>query len=57
MDDVFAELDQGRSERIMDLIDGGRAGQVILTAPKESDIRLRRDVLPRWSIDAGRISA
>lgn len=57
MDDVFAELDQGRSERIMDLIDGGRAGQVILTAPKESDVRLRRDVLPRWTIEAGRISA
>lgn len=56
MDDVFAELDEGRSERIMDLIDGGRAGQVILTAPKESDVRLRRDVLPRWSIEAGRIS-
>lgn len=57
LDDVFAELDQGRSERIMELIDGGRTGQVILTAPKESDVRLRRDVLPRWSIEDGVISA
>jgi len=57
MDDVFAELDAGRSERIMELIDRDDAGQVILTAPKESDVRLRTDVLPRWSIAAGRISA
>ena len=57
MDDVFAELDQGRSERIMELIDGGRTGQVILTAPKEADVKLRRDVLPRWSIEAGVITS
>ena len=57
LDDVFAELDQGRSERIMELIDGGRTGQVILTAPKEADVRLRRDVLPRWSIESGVIRA
>jgi len=57
MDDVFAELDAGRSERIMELIDRDDAGQVILTAPKESDVRLRTDVLPRWSIAAGEISA
>ena len=55
MDDVFAELDAGRSERIMELIDQGDAGQVILTAPKASDVRLRSDVLPRWSIAEGRI--
>jgi len=57
MDDVFAELDAGRSERIMQLIDRDDAGQVILTAPKESDVRLRTDALPRWSISAGVISA
>lgn len=57
MDDVFAELDAGRSERIMQLIDRDDAGQVILTAPKESDVRLRTDALPRWSISAGVINA
>jgi hypothetical protein len=32
-------------------------GQVVLTAPKESDVRIRRDTLPRWRIDGGRVSA
>lgn len=53
MDDVFAELDAGRSERILDLIEREETGQVILTAPKESDVRVRRDVLPRWGIRGG----
>lgn len=55
MDDVFAELDAGRSERILDLIEREETGQVILTAPKESDVKVRRDVLPRWGIRGGRI--
>lgn len=57
LDDVFAELDEGRSERILHLMEGRRTGQVILTAPKESDVRLRRDRLPRWHIANGRIEA
>jgi len=57
MDDAFAELDEGRSERIMQLIDREETGQVILTAPKEADVRLRTDALPRWTIAGGRISA
>ena len=44
-----------------DLIDEGRrsarqeeeTGQVFLTVPKESDVRLRRDSLPRWRIRGG----
>lgn len=55
MDDVFAELDANRGERILDLIDREETGQVILTAPKESDVRIRRDTLPRWRIEDGRI--
>jgi DNA replication and repair protein RecF len=55
LDDVFAELDEGRSERILDLIDGGDAGQVVLTAPKDADVRFRKDTLPRWRIRAGEI--
>ncbi len=56
LDDVFAELDDGRSERILNLIETEEAGQVLLTAPKEADVRLRRDSLPRWRIRAGAIS-
>lgn len=55
MDDVFAELDPSRSERILRLIEREETGQVILTAPKESDVRIRRDTLPRWRIEGGRI--
>ncbi len=53
MDDVLAELDPGRSERVMALMEEEETGQVLLTAPKESDIRLRRDSLPRWRIRGG----
>jgi DNA replication and repair protein RecF len=55
VDDVFAELDEGRSARALDLLEREETGQVILTAPKASDIRLKRDALPRWRIAAGRI--
>jgi len=57
LDDVFAELDAGRSERVMEVMEGEHAGQVVLTAPKEADVRLKRDVLARWRIAEGRISA
>jgi len=53
MDDIFAELDPGRSERVLALMEEEETGQVLLTVPKESDIRLRRDSLPRWRIRAG----
>jgi hypothetical protein len=33
------------------------AGQVLLTVPKESDIRLRRDSLPRWRIKNGAVES
>lgn len=57
LDDVFAELDAGRSERILDLMEREETGQVILTAPKESDVRFRSDALPRWHIHCGQIEA
>ncbi len=53
LDDVFAELDEGRSRRVLELIERSETGQVILTAPKESDVRIRRDSLPRWCIEKG----
>jgi len=63
LDDVFAELDPGRSRRIIRLFEAGGHGQVLLTAPKESDVDLGplagtrvRDVA-RWRIAHGRIGA
>lgn len=56
LDDVFAELDGGRSERILHLMEKEEVGQVLLTAPKESDVRIRRDALERWSIAAGTVA-
>jgi len=57
LDDVFAELDGGRSERVLALLDSQEFGQVLLTAPKVSDVRVRKDALPRWTIRRGRIEA
>ncbi len=56
LDDIFAELDEGRSERIMELLEEADVGQVILTAPKDSDVRFRSERLPRWSIRDGRVT-
>jgi DNA replication and repair protein RecF len=56
LDDVFAELDGGRSERILDLMETEETGQVVLTAPKDGDVRIRRDALPRWRIERGVIA-
>jgi DNA replication and repair protein RecF len=57
LDDVFAELDAGRSERVLALMDSADVGQVLVTAPKPSDVRVRKDLLPRWSIRDGKIEA
>lgn len=55
LDDVFAELDAERSVRVSDLMERLIQGQVVLTAPKESEIRFGGDTLDRWSVDAGEI--
>ena len=57
LDDVFAELDEGRSRRLLELLETGRSGQVILTAPKPGDIELRGGDLERWRINNGRFIA
>lgn len=56
LDDIFAELDPGRSERVLELL-ADEPGQTILTAPKPSDIEVRRGALKRWRIAAGQIVA
>ena len=57
LDDVFAELDSGRSERVLALMEKEEMGQVVLTSPRDEDVKIRRHSLARWRIDAGRISA
>ena len=51
LDDAFAELDEHRTGRIMALIEGEGTGQVIVTAPKEADIKQFRSRLPCWRIE------
>ncbi|HEX8906660.1 MAG TPA: DNA replication/repair protein RecF [Longimicrobiaceae bacterium] len=53
LDDVFAELDPGRSRRIIEWIDQAEGGQVILTSPKETDVQIHGGGLPRWTIRDG----
>jgi DNA replication and repair protein RecF len=55
MDDAFAELDADRSQRILELMESEEKGQVIVTAPKEADIRFRSGQLERWTIESGAI--
>ena len=57
LDDAFAELDDARRERVLGLMGHDRFGQVIITAPKESDLPLQGDGLPRWGINNGQICA
>ncbi len=57
LDDVFAELDENRSERVLEVLDRVAPGQVILTAPKESDVRFRGQRLTRWAIEDGAIGS
>jgi DNA replication and repair protein RecF len=63
LDDVFAELDAGRCRRILELLGGDRHGQVLLTAPRQSDVLLdglEADELvaplARWHIAAGQVT-
>lgn len=57
LDDAFAELDEGRSERVVALVEEESTGQVVLTAPSESDVRLRKPSLARWRIRGGVVEA
>lgn len=56
LDDVFAELDRERSGRVMELLDEGRSGQAILTAPKAGDVNLRDGELEQWRIRGGEVT-
>jgi len=56
LDDIFAELDDERSRRLLRLFERLAPGQVILTAPKERDFSFRSELLPRWTMKEGKIS-
>ncbi len=56
LDDVFAELDEDRSERLLRLLDEGRTGQAIVTSPKPTDLALRGGGLESWRIRDGEVT-
>jgi DNA replication and repair protein RecF len=63
LDDVFAELDAARSRRILQLFRDGDHGQVLLTAPKDTDVLLHsvddaafEQPLARWRIAAALVT-
>jgi DNA replication and repair protein RecF len=57
LDDVFAELDVTRSERILEWVEGESRAQVILTAPKPADFAIHGGALPLRRIDSASISS
>ena len=52
LDDVFAELDPQRGQRIIELLAQQEWGQVIVTSPKPSDVELMGDALAEYRIEA-----
>lgn len=52
-DDPFAELDAGRAERILDLVQERGRGQTILVVPRATDIPRELVKLPRFRITSG----
>ncbi len=56
LDDVFAELDPGRSRRLLEWVEREEIGQVILTTPKLGDFEIRGGSLLRLEMRGGRIS-
>lgn len=54
-DDVFAELDQERQERLLALIDQSLPGQAIITAPRDVEVPAALLDRPRWSMIGGRL--
>lgn len=56
-DDVFVELDEGRQERLLGLIQDSLPGQAIMTAPRESEIPKALFDRPRWIMQGGIVAA
>jgi DNA replication and repair protein RecF len=56
-DDPFAELDEGRSRAILDVLGGENVGQVILAVPRAADIPVGLTRLARCTIVDGVVRA
>lgn len=54
-DDVFAELDEDRQARLLELLRGSLAGQAIVVAPRDAEVPAGLFDRPRWRIVGGRI--
>jgi DNA replication and repair protein RecF len=54
-DDVFAELDQDRQERLLALIGESLPGQAIITAPRDVEVPAALFERPRWRMSGGRL--
>jgi DNA replication and repair protein RecF len=56
LDDVFAELDEVRSARVTKLLEHVAVGQIVITAPKESDLRFGSERVARWRVEGGTVA-
>jgi DNA replication and repair protein RecF len=56
LDDPFAELDERRAHRILNVLQTHAIGQTFLAVPRPSDIPSEMTQLERWSITAGTLS-
>ncbi len=54
-DDVFAELDQDRQARLLELLRVSLPGQAIVVAPREAEVPAKLFDRPRWQIRGGGI--
>jgi DNA replication and repair protein RecF len=54
-DDVFAELDERRQARLLELIRAALPGQAIVAAPRDSEVPAALFDRPRWQMAGGRI--
>jgi DNA replication and repair protein RecF len=55
LDDVFAEFDPSRAERVVELLTAEEWGQVIVTSPKPDEFAVMGDALPEYRISDGRV--
>ncbi len=56
LDDVFAELDPQRAERVAGLLTAEKWGQVIVTSPKPTEFALMGKSLAEYRIVGGRVN-
>lgn len=54
-DDVFAELDENRQARLLELIRAVLPGQAVVAAPRDAEVPAALFDRPRWQMTGGRI--